>query len=280
MTGSSQSIEISKFGDAGMTLKNDDVAVEEPLEIQVSSAGADGAAAKSISITMRTPGADRELAVGFLFTEGIITAADQVVSVRHYGETDPDSGLQNTVRVEIDPDVDLHLDRLQRHFYTTSSCGVCGKASLDALRVSGQSSLAAHQTPFAAKLLTDMPDIVRGQQPLFSKTGGLHAAAIFGSDGEIAIVKEDVGRHNATDKAIGALFSAGKLPANQMALLVSGRASFELMQKALVAGIPLLAAVGAPSSLAVQMAKEFNMTLVGFLRDGSFNIYAGSERIS
>jgi len=280
MTGSSQSIEISKFGAAGITLKKDDVAVEEPLEIQVSSAGADGAAAKSISITMRTPGADRELAVGFLFTEGIINAADQVVSVRHYGETDPDSGLQNTVRVEIDPDVDLHLDRLQRHFYTTSSCGVCGKASLDALRVSGQSSLAAHQTPFAAKLLTDMPDIVRGQQPLFSKTGGLHAAAIFGSDGEIAIVKEDVGRHNATDKAIGALFSAGKLPANQMALLVSGRASFELMQKALVAGIPLLAAVGAPSSLAVQMAKEFNMTLVGFLRDGSFNIYAGSERIS
>jgi len=280
MTGSSQSIEISKFGDAGITLKKDDVAVEEPLEIQVSSAGADGAAAKSVSITMRTPGADRELAVGFLFTEGIITAADQVVSVRHYGETDPDSGLQNTVRVEIDPGVDLHLDRLQRHFYTTSSCGVCGKASLDALRVSGQSSLAAHQTPFAAKLLTKMPDIVRGQQPLFSKTGGLHAAAIFGSDGEIAIVKEDVGRHNATDKAIGALFSAGKLPANQMALLVSGRASFELMQKALVAGIPLLAAVGAPSSLAVQMAKEFNMTLVGFLRDGSFNIYAGSERIS
>ena len=280
MTGSSQSIEISKFGDAGITLKKDDVAVEEPLEIQVSSAGADGAAAKSVSITMRTPGADRELAVGFLFTEGIITAADQVVSVRHYGETDPDSGLQNTVRVEIDPGVDLHLDRLQRHFYTTSSCGVCGKASLDALRVSGQSSLAAHQTPFAAKLLTKMPDIVRGQQPLFSKTGGLHAAAIFGSDGEIAIVKEDVGRHNATDKAIGALFSAGKLPANQMALLVSGRASFELMQKALVAGIPLLAAVGAPSSLAVKMAREFDMTLVGFLRDGSFNIYAGGERIS
>ena len=280
MTGSSQSIEISKVGDAGISLQQDDVAVEEPLEIQVSSASADGSAAKSVSITMRTPGADRDLAVGFLFTEGIITAAEQVLSVQHYGETDPDSGLQNTVRVEIHPDVDLHLDRLQRHFYTTSSCGVCGKASLDALRVSGQSSLAAHQTRFSAQLLTDMPDVVRAQQPLFSKTGGLHAAAIFGSDGEIAIVKEDVGRHNATDKAIGALFSAGKLPANQLALLVSGRASFELMQKALVAGIPLLAAVGAPSSLAVKMAREFNMTLVGFLRDGSFNIYAGSERIS
>lgn len=280
MIGSSQSIEIHKVDDSGITRKNDNVAVEEPLEIQVSADSADGSAAKSVSITMRTPGADEELAVGFLFTEGIITSADQVLSVRHYGEADPDSGLQNIVRVEIDPNVDLQLDRLERHFYTTSSCGVCGKASLDALRVTGQSSLAAHQTHFSAKLLTGMPDIVRAQQPLFSKTGGLHAAAIFGSDGEIAIVKEDVGRHNATDKAIGALFSAGKLPANQMALLVSGRASFELMQKALVAGIPLLAAVGAPSSLAVQMAKEFNMTLVGFLRDGSFNIYAGSERIS
>ena len=280
MTGSSQSIEISKVDDSGITRKKDDVAVEEPLEIQVSSRSADGSAAKSVSITMRTPGADQELAVGFLFTEGIIASADQVLSVRHYGEADADSGLQNIVRVEIDPNVDLQLDRLERHFYTTSSCGVCGKASLDALRVTGQSSLAAHQTQFSAKLLTGMPDIVRAQQPLFSKTGGLHAAAIFGSDGDIAIVKEDVGRHNATDKAIGALFSAGKLPANQMALLVSGRASFELMQKALVAGIPLLAAVGAPSSLAVQMAKEFNMTLVGFLRDGAFNIYAGGERIS
>jgi FdhD protein len=280
MTGSSQSIEISKVDNSGVTRKNDDVAVEEPLEIQVSSGSADGSAAKSVSITMRTPGADEELAVGFLFTEGIITSADQVLSVQHYGEADPDSGLQNIVRVEIDPDVDLQLDRLKRHFYTTSSCGVCGKASLDALRVTGQNSLAAHQTRFSAKLLTRMPDAVRAQQPLFSKTGGLHAAAIFGSDGEIAIVKEDVGRHNATDKAIGALFSAGRLPANQLALLVSGRASFELMQKALVAGIPLLAAVGAPSSLAVQMAKEFNMTLVGFLRDGTFNIYAGGERIS
>jgi FdhD protein len=145
--------------------------------------------------------------------------------------------------------------------------------------VTGQDSLAAHQTRFPAKVLLDVPGVVRRQQPLFSKTGGLHAAAIFGSDGEIAIVKEDVGRHNATDKAIGALFSAGRLPAHDLALLVSGRASFELMQKALVAGIPLLAAVGAPSSLAVRMAKEFDMTLVGFLRDGTFNIYAGDERI-
>jgi FdhD protein len=229
---------------------------------------------------MRTPGDDHELVLGFLVTEGIIQSRDQVLSVRHCGEADAQTGLKNIVRVEIDPAVDLQLDRLQRHFYTTSSCGVCGKASLEALRVTGQTSLAAHQTVFAARLLIDIPNIVRKQQQVFSKTGGLHAAAIFGPDGEIVIVKEDVGRHNATDKAIGSLFSAGRLPAHALALLVSGRASFELMQKALVAGIPLLAAVGAPSSLAVQTARDFDMTLIGFLRDGTFNIYAGPERVS
>ena len=280
MAGSSQSIEISKVDASGISRKNDSVAVEEPLEIQVSAQSAGGSAAKSISITMRTPGADEELAIGFLHTEGIITAPEQVLSVQHVGEIDPDSGTRNIIRIDIDPTVDLQLDRLQRHFYTTSSCGVCGKASLDALRVTGQYSLAEHQTRFPTKVLLDVPGVVRQQQPLFSQTGGLHAAAIFGSDGEIAIVKEDVGRHNATDKAIGALFSAGRLPAHDLALLVSGRASFELMQKALVAGIPLLAAVGAPSSLAVKLAKEFDMTLIGFLRDGTFNIYAGSERIN
>jgi FdhD protein len=280
MTGSSQAIEISKVDGSRVTTRNDSVAVEEPLEIQLSSPSAGGSAAKSVSITMRTPGDDHELALGFLFTEGIIQSADQVISVRHHGEADPDSGLKNIVRVEIDPDVDLQLDRLERHFYTTSSCGVCGKASLDALRVTGQSSLAPQQTVFSSQTLVDMPDIVRQQQPLFGKTGGLHAAAIFGSDGEIAIVKEDVGRHNATDKVIGSLFSAGRLPGYDLALLVSGRASFELMQKTLVAGIPLLAAVGAPSSLAVKTAKEFDMTLIGFLRDGTFNIYAGPERVS
>jgi len=280
MSRSSLPIEISKVGSSGITQRNDVVAIEEPLEIQLTSPGVGGSAAKSVSITMRTPGADHELAVGFLFTEGIIDSAGQVLSVRHCGEIDPDSGLKNIVRVDIDPGVNLDLDRLERHFYTTSSCGVCGKASLDALRVTGQSSLAAHQTRFSTQLLLDIPDRVREQQPIFGKTGGLHAVAIFGSDGEIAIVKEDVGRHNATDKAIGSLFLKGKLPGFELALLASGRASFELMQKALVAGIPLLAAVGAPSSLAVQIAREFDMTLIGFLRDGTFNIYAGGERIS
>jgi FdhD protein len=229
---------------------------------------------------MRTPGEDAELALGFLLTEGIIESADQVKSVAHSGQPSPDTGLQNIIRVELRPDVDVDLDRLERHFYTTSSCGVCGKASLEALRVTGQGSLAHCTNTFARDVIVAMPDRVRHQQRVFTKTGGLHAAAVFDSQGEIIVVKEDVGRHNATDKAIGNLLQAGALPGNTYGLLVSGRASFELMQKALVAGIPLLAAVGAPSSLAVQTAREFDMTLIGFLRDTTFNIYAGPDRIS
>ncbi len=282
MTGSSRVVQIRKLDKANgarLFSTDDSVAVEDPLEIQLVSAGALGAAAKSISITMRTPGDDHELALGFLHTEGIIESFKQVVAVQSVGETDPHSGQKNTVRVEIDAGVDLQLDRLERHFYTTSSCGVCGKASLDALRVSGQESLVNQQTVFAADMLLALPDRVRSQQPLFEKTGGLHAAAIFNADGSISLVREDVGRHNAMDKAIGALFVAGSLPAHTVGLLVSGRASFELMQKALVAGIPLLAAVGAPSSLAVEMAIEFDMTLIGFLRNRTFNIYTSPKRI-
>lgn len=278
MTGSSLAIDISKVDDKTRTTARDCIAVEEPLEIQLSSATAAGSAAKSISITMRTPGDDRELALGFLLTEGIIQAADQVASVTHTGPDDED-GLQNTIRVELQANVDVALDKLERHFYTTSSCGVCGKASLEALHVSGQESLGQHTTTFPRDVIIALPDRVRLLQPLFSATGGLHAAAVFTADGEIVIVKEDVGRHNATDKVIGALLTSGRLPGNQFGLLVSGRASFELMQKALVAGIPFLAAVGAPSSLAVQTAQKFDMTLVGFLRDSTFNIYTGAARI-
>jgi FdhD protein len=279
MTGSSLTVDISRVSGNQSQSESDDVAVEEPLEIQLSSPTAEGSAAKSISITMRTPGEDANLALGFLLTEGVIESADQVTSVSHHGEAAPDTGLQNIIRVELRPDVDVDLDRLVRHFYTTSSCGVCGKTSLEALRVTGQSSLAGCTSTFTRDLIISMPERVKSQQPVFTKTGSLHAAAIFDPQGEIIVVKEDVGRHNATDKAIGALLQASQLPGHAYGLLVSGRASFELMQKALVAGIPLLAAVGAPSSLAVQTAKEFDMTLVGFLRDEKFNIYAGSERI-
>ena len=279
MSKFSRQFHIEKADGKGKYQAIDHVAVEEPLEIQVGSSAASGAAAKSISITMRTPGDDTELALGFLFTEGIITSADDVVAAKHVGQPDVGTGLHNTVRVEMAQAVNLELDRLERHFYTTSSCGVCGKASLDALRVEGQKSLAEITTVYTTDVLLRVPERVRAQQPVFTETGGLHAAAVFGSDGEIAIVREDVGRHNATDKVIGNLLQQDGMRGKDFGLFVSGRASFELMQKALVARIPLLAAVGAPSSLAVETAKEFGMTLVGFLRNGDFNIYAGSNRI-
>jgi FdhD protein len=278
MNGSSVAIDIRKVSGDTHQDSEDCVAVEEPLEIQLCSSGPEGAAAKSISITMRTPGNDAELALGFLSTEGIISSIDQVESVDHTGAVAAD-GRRNTIRVTVYQDVDVDYERLQRHFYTTSSCGVCGKASLDALKISGATALAGVATTFRRELVIAMPDRLREQQHLFSATGGLHAAAAFDSRGEIVVLREDVGRHNAVDKVVGWLLRENRLPASGLGLIVSGRASFELMQKTLVAGIPLLAAVGAPSSLAVQTAKEFGMTLIGFLRDGRFNLYSGGERI-
>jgi FdhD protein len=280
MSASSLAIDVSKVHDGRRVREADSVAVEEPLEIQLCWPSAEGSAAKSISITMRTPGDDAELAVGFLFTEGLIHGPPDVASVTPCGPAAPQTGSHNVIRVELAAGVHIDLKRLERHFYTTSSCGVCGKASLDALRVAGQRSLKAVLTRFPEKVLVTMPDRLREQQRVFSTTGGLHAAAAFAPDGEIALVREDVGRHNAVDKVVGALFRESKLPAHGMGLLVSGRASFELMQKALVAGIPLLAAVGAPSSLAVALATEFDLTLVGFLRGSNFNIYAGAHRLT
>ncbi len=279
MTSSSLAIDVSKVsGDQRVSIA-DSVAIEEPLEIQLSYPSAEGAAAKSVSITMRTPGDDAELAMGFLFTEGIIRSGKQVTSVEHCGATAPESGLRNIIRVKLKPGVDVDLGRLQRHFYTTSSCGVCGKASLDALRITGQESLADKTATFRRNAIVALPDKLMARQKVFTKTGGLHAAAIFDQNGEILFVREDVGRHTAVDKVVGALLLEDMLPANELGLIVSGRASFELMQKTLVAGIPLLAAVSAPSSLAVQTAKEFDMTLIGFLRNGKFNIYSGAQRV-
>jgi FdhD protein len=279
MSESSLAADISKVcGDQQLT-QTDRVAVEEPLEIQLCSGTIDGAAAKSISITMRTPGEDAELAVGFLYTESIIQDPSQLVSVDHVGETDAETGLRNRIRVELAPQVEIDYDRLERHFYTTSSCGVCGKSSIDALHVTGLKSLRDNRSEFRRDVIIAMPDRLLTEQHLFSETGGLHAAALFDENGDIIVVKEDVGRHNAVDKVIGWMFMNGRLPAQHQGLLVSGRASFELMQKSLVAGIPLFAAVGAPSSLAVRMAKDFDITLIGFLRDNTFNIYSDTARI-
>ena len=220
-----------------------------------------------------------ELAAGFLYTEAIVHGLADIASIETCGPAAPDSGNHNVIRVDLASDVAVDLGRLQRHFYTTSSCGVCGKTSLDALRVAGARAQTDTKTRFARALLTRMPDALRAAQHTFDTTGGLHAAAAFNPKGDLIVTMEDVGRHNAVDKVIGSLLLNNELPAKGLGLMVSGRASFELMQKTLVAGMPLLAAVSAPSSLAVQLAKEFNMTLVGFLRGETFNIYAGAERI-
>jgi FdhD protein len=279
MAGSSHAIDINKISAGQSRTCADSVAVEEPLEIRLGYSTPDGRAIRSISITMRTPGNDKELAAGFLFSESIIRAAADIASIEACGPPAPDSGNHNVIKVELGPDVAVDLARLQRHFYTTSSCGVCGKTSLDALHVIGIEPMDDNALTFARDILVGIPDKLRNSQATFDETGGLHAAAAFDTGGDLLVTMEDVGRHNAVDKVIGMLLLQGRLPAAELGLMVSGRASFELMQKALVAGMPLLAAVSAPSSLAVQLANEFKMTLVGFLRGDTFNIYAGEQRV-
>lgn len=257
----------------------DVVATEEPLEIRLELDGSDGARVeRSISITMRTPGNDEELALGFLYSEGIIRQAEDVKIARPCGPPSP-NGLINVVRVELASGVDVELDRLERHFYTSSSCGVCGKASLDAVAVQGRYDIAANDLRVSAEILCRLPAALRSDQAVFEETGGLHASGLFGLDGDIIAVREDVGRHNALDKLIGSRFQCKGLPLSESGILLSGRASFELMQKAMMAGCPLVAAVGAPSSLAVELANEFGITLVGFLKAGSFNVYSRKDRI-
>ncbi len=278
MTGASLAVDISKDQGGQRTQLEDSVAVEEPLELQLCSPTATSSAAKSISITMRTPGDDIDLALGFLVSEAIISKADDISSADHCGDAAPESSYRNTIRVELNPDVDIDLDRLKRHFYTTSSCGVCGKSSIEALRVSGCSVIDGSFSIDRDQLVKVPGDLLKRQR-VFDKTGGLHAAAAFDGQGEIIVAREDVGRHNAVDKVIGALLKMGRLPAGDLGLMVSGRTSFELMQKALVAGMPLLASVSAPSSLAIELAREYGVTLVGFLRGNDFNVYANGQRI-
>jgi FdhD protein len=280
MTASTRSFSVNKIDGNSAKSGDDLVAVEEPLEIRLGYSTPEGRTASSVSITMRTPGFDAELAVGFLYSESIVQNSGDIMKVEHCGPAAPDTGNHNIVRVDLAPEVSVDLGRLQRHFYTTSSCGVCGKSSLDALRITGTEALTTGRTRFSRKTLIAMPDALRARQQAFAQTGGLHAAAAFDSQGEILVVHEDVGRHNAVDKVVGTLLARDLLPASELGLMVSGRASFELMQKTLVAGIPLLAAVSAPSSLAVQLANEFNVSLVGFLRGNTFNIYSGEERVS
>jgi FdhD protein len=257
----------------------DDVATEEPLEIRLGYSRDDGTRTEaSISITMRTPGADDELAVGFLFGEGIITRAADVDLVRPCGPPAA-NGLINVIRVELASDVRPDVERLERHFYTTSSCGVCGKASLEAVAVHGRFTITESDFTIQSSVLGTLPEQLLAKQSVFGETGGIHASGLFDSSGSILAVREDVGRHNALDKLIGTQLQAGSVPLLDCGILVSGRASFELLQKAMVAGCPMVAAVGAPSSLAVELAEEFGLTLAGFLRPDRFNVYTNPQRI-
>jgi FdhD protein len=260
--GSFISVPVFRSNSEGGASVDDPVAVEEPLEIRVGG--------RNLAITMRTPGHDAELAVGFLFTEGLLRTARQIRSIAE---------AANQVSLELTDPADPLFERQDRRFATTSACGVCGKASIDSLYATGCAALPVGTFAIDATVLLTLPAILRSAQTVFHQTGGIHAAGLFDGDGRLELVREDVGRHNAVDKLIGALFLRGSLPAHKRLLLVSGRASFELVQKAAMAGIPLMAAVGAPSSLAVETAQRFGMTLAGFLRDDRFNIYCGPGRI-
>ena len=271
--------EITRIERGDRVVAQDSLAVEEPLEIRLGFTRDGKREQKSLSITMRTPGHDFELAVGFLFTEGIVREPTQVASVRYCGLPTPGTQLRNVVRVDLAPDIAVDWKRLERHFYTTSSCGVCGKTSLEALEVVACPAIQPDNVQVSAEVIHRLPTALRAAQEVFERTGGLHAAALFDTAGELRLLREDVGRHNALDKLIGARFLAGDIPPSDPLLLVSGRASFELMQKAMMAGIPILAAVGAPSSLAVELAQRFQMTLLGFVREHRFNIYSGPQRI-
>lgn len=258
----------------------DTLAVEEPLEIRLAWSTREARRRdEPVSITMRTPGHDVELAIGFLVGEGIVRRTDDVVDAAHVDPPARPDGTSNIVRVELARDASSDIGRLARHFYATSSCGVCGKTSIEALRMQAPALATSTLPTITAELLHGLPHALRARQAAFEETGGLHAAALFDGEGGLSIVREDVGRHNALDKVIGAFAMQRALPASDFVLLVSGRASFELVQKALMAGVPVLAAVGAPSSLAVELAREAGLTLVGFLRNGRFNVYAGRERL-
>ncbi len=265
-------VRVVRIDGARTSERSDVLAVEEPLEIRVGLDEGGRRTRRSVSITMRTPGHDAELAVGFLFTEGIITDRVQVAGVRPCG-----SG--NAVRVDLRPGIAVDLSRLERHFYASSSCGVCGKASLEAVRVTCGPRPAEGRPVVEATVIRRLPAALRSGQSVFDRTGGLHASALFDASGRLLGLREDVGRHNALDKLIGSEFLAGRTPLSDAILLVSGRASFELVQKAAVAGIPILAAVGAPSSLAVELGRERGMTVLGFVGPDRFNIYHDAGRI-
>ena len=275
-------VRISRTTDEGSVVADDVLAVEEPLEIRLAYRGDYGVPlSRGISITMRTPGDDEALAAGFLATEGILDSREDLEELT-VGPTEDASGLglaPNVARVALRDGVDPDLDRLSRHVFTSSSCGVCGKATLEALVARGLTRISGDDFRIVPDLLRSLPEKLLEGQSTFAETGGLHATALVDAKGQVTDLAEDVGRHNAMDKLLGRRFLANDWPLSDCLVMVSGRASFELVQKALVAGVPMLVAVGAPSSLAVELADSFGMTLVGFLSSKRFNLYCHSQRI-
>jgi FdhD protein len=262
--------QVSEWNDGELRRKDDYLAAEEPLEIRVGD--------EPLSVTMRTPGHDRELAAGFLFTEGFVQSREQIVKLETR-EAQDGVNRGNVIQAELVPDAAPDFVKMKRHFFAASSCGICGKASIDSIR---SRLLRAPNPDFRldAEILVRMPDALRSSQDVFQRTGGLHAAALFDPSGKLLVLREDIGRHNAVDKGIGWALLAGLVPLSDSVLLVSGRGGFEIVQKAIVAGVPVVASVSAPSSLAVQLARELRLTLIGFLRGRRFVIYAGEERVA
>jgi FdhD protein len=292
MSSSIYASVVEKVQKSVFSQATDLLAVEEPLEIQLEYGPASGPQVKSIAVTMRTPGHDFELAAGFLLTEGVIHDVDDIEAVAYVNGPSADGAARsdelqilppqpgrNIVRVQLASHVVVSIANLSRNFYTTSSCGVCGKASLLALQTVCPPRIP-NRFSISAEVLYSLPLRLRDEQAVFNSTGGLHGAALFDAGGKLIVLREDVGRHNAVDKIIGDQFLQDRVPIRNTVLVLSGRASFELLQKALMGGVSMVAAVGAPSSLAVQVARQFDIALVGFLRDDRFNVYHGGEHVS
>jgi FdhD protein len=265
--------QVSEWDEGKVLRKDDYLAAEEPLEIRIGE--------HPLSVTMRTPGDDLELAAGFLLTEGLVQRRQQIVSLDH-DRSDPQSpgaNRGNVVRVELDRESMPDFEKMRRHFFAASSCGICGKASIDSVRAR---AMRPPNPDFRLdpEVLVKLPDALRASQAVFGRTGGLHAAALFDASGNLLVLREDIGRHNAVDKVIGWALLENRMPLANAVLLVSGRGGFEIIQKAIVAGLPVVASVSAPSSLAVQLAREMSLTLIGFLRGRRFVVYAGEDRLA
>lgn len=271
-------VRVGRLRRGRFATRGDSVAVEEPLEVRLEVPGRGAVREHPVSVTMRTPGDDFELAAGFLFTEGVVNDPAAVSGVRYCRSVEPQE--YNVVTASLSDPAAFDPASLARNFYVTSSCGVCGKASLEAVEVMGCRPVAGGTLSIDEAEVRALPGKLREAQRIFDRTGGIHAAGLFDTAGRITVVREDVGRHNAVDKVVGVLVLSRALPGSELGLVVSGRSSFEILQKAAMAGFPMVVAVGAPSSLAVDFARRFNLTLVGFANRGGYNIYAGGERIT